>query len=366
MAYFLLEDDSWQRISQLGSSGLKPAQATTAQTSVAGKIGKVYLTGALSDKPSFWQTYFGVDVLTYSGVVDALQRLEDDKNVTDIEMVFDSVPGGTVAGLYQAIEKISTFQKPRTAVIQGMCASAGYALACTCQKITASSRADLVGSIGTRATYYVSENVVDITSTGAENKAPDPSTAEGKAAIVKQLDMLQSMFDEQVMKGRGVSKDKILSHFGRGGLLLASAAVECGMIDGIAEELRHDPKQETQMIFSEARVQFAADIDALVQQAVKSERERVSAHLAEAQESGFWKQAVEDVESGAAYSAKTVKAHAKFIKESLVKDRRQESAPELQPKVEARPEAQTDREQGDLNLAASAEDFVIKAMRGDV
>jgi hypothetical protein len=73
----------------------------------------------------------------------------------------------------------------------------------------------------------------EIVSSQSPRKRPDPSTEEGRAQILEQVDHLASLFISRVASFRGVTADKVTSDFGRGGVLPAHLAVEAGMADSL-------------------------------------------------------------------------------------------------------------------------------------
>jgi ClpP class serine protease len=85
-------------------------------------------------------------------------------------------------------------------------------------------------------------------SDNAENKHPDPSTKDGRDKITARLTSLESVFIDYVAKGRAVSRETILSDYGRGGILIARDALRVGMIDGILSTVIDssiDPESQT-------------------------------------------------------------------------------------------------------------------------
>ena len=125
---------------------------------------------------------------------------EADPKVKDIVYFVDS-PGGEVNGLFATSDVMRAATKP-SRTIASLAASAGYQLAAAGGKITPSNRSSTFGSIGVVASYFVDEFIVDVTSTEAPDKRPDPTTEEGKATIRAFLDQLHSLFVEDVAANR--------------------------------------------------------------------------------------------------------------------------------------------------------------------
>lgn len=203
---------------------------------VAGDVGEIRVEGILTKKPDFWSWYLYGANTTYSSITQALALLSADPSIKRVVFWVDS-PGGTVDGLWDALESIKAFSKPKTVRTCYAC-SAGYAIAAVGAvggKIEATNKAVEVGSVGVAVTYFVDENMIDITSSNAPNKRPDPTTPEGKAVIVKGLDAIEELFVAEIAEGRGVKPAYVTKNYGRGGTVLAEEAADIGMIDSIAK-----------------------------------------------------------------------------------------------------------------------------------
>ena len=167
----------------------------------------------------------------YGGIRDAIQAADNSPEVDDIELRISS-PGGAVDGLFETIDTIRNARKPVKAVVS-QALSAAYGLASAAGDVVATGRGATVGSVGIVASVPLPHGYVDVTSTDAPNKRPDPTTAEGVAAIRETIDPIHALFAEDIAKGRGVSVETVNKKFGRGGVLVAREAIARGMIDGI-------------------------------------------------------------------------------------------------------------------------------------
>jgi ClpP class serine protease len=174
--------------------------------------------------------------------LDAIMRdfrvAQASPQVERIVMLFDS-PGGVVSGLGEAADAIRASQKPVTAFVTGIAASAAYWLASQASEIVMESAAS-VGSIGVVATRTRQVGpdaqgrvASEIVSSNAPYKRPDPDTEDGRAAIQAEVDAIEAVFIGHVAKGRGVSASTVRAEFGRGAMVAARAAVEAGMADRI-------------------------------------------------------------------------------------------------------------------------------------
>lgn len=161
-------------------------------------------------------------------------------NVSAILLEVDS-PGGAVPGISEFADQIfaARARKPVVAYVDGIAASAAYWLASAAAEVV-SSDVGVLGSIGVVTTAEFQETPdgrgrrqVEIVSTNAGNKRPDPRTADGLATITATLDAIEGVFVGAVARHRGVSVETVLSDFGQGGVFVGSEAVEAGLADRI-------------------------------------------------------------------------------------------------------------------------------------
>jgi ClpP class serine protease len=159
-------------------------------------------------------------------------------DVERIVMLIDS-PGGVVSGLGEAAETLRAGRKPLVSFVTGVAASAAYWLGSQAGDIVL-DRAASVGSIGVVASRTRQEaadsngrRAYEIVSSGAPYKRPDPSTDEGRAAIQRDVDAVESVFVADVAAGRGVSEGVVREQFGKGAMVSAAEAVRVGMADRV-------------------------------------------------------------------------------------------------------------------------------------
>lgn len=165
-----------------------------------------------------------------------LRTALDSDSVESVLLDIDS-PGGVAFGIEEMAGMIAAADKPVTAFVGGLGASAAYWLAASADQIVAAPSA-LLGSIGVVATVVAQEQPdrdgfreFEIVSSNAENKRPDPRSDSGRAEIRRIVDDLESVFVGDVARFRGVSRDTVTGDFGRGGVLVGSEAVAAGMAD---------------------------------------------------------------------------------------------------------------------------------------
>lgn len=207
-------------------------------------VAHIFVTGPLENAPDPCAIMFNIAMTTYSDIISETRMAEADNNILSIVYHFDT-PGGNVVGLFKTADEIRNTSKPTLGINEGLCASAGYALASQCDTIEGINISVETGSIGV-VTEIIDRSGQDegrgiqrfiLTSRNAENKAPDVTTEAGRAKIIKRLTDLESVFVEYVAFGRNTTADDILNNFGRGAVLIARDARKIGMIDTIESEL---------------------------------------------------------------------------------------------------------------------------------
>jgi ClpP class serine protease len=306
--------------------------------SIAGSSAEISVKGILTKTRSFLAWYIGGGNTTYSEIVAALAEADKDPNVRDATVNIDS-PGGNFDGLFEALAAIQAFSKPITAKVTNLAASAAYAIAAQCDRITVANRAARVGSIGVVATFYVYDDEIEITSTQAPKKRPDVTTDEGKAMVREELDAMHDLFVDSIAKGRGKTIETINAEFGQGATLLADDALNRGMIDSvIADQDTYAAKTKTAtsggnkkgnvMDLKQLKAEHPDVYAEAVQDGVAQEKDRVTAHLTMGEASGDMKIATEAIKSG---DGMTATLQAKYMAAGMNKkdiQARQEDNPD--------------------------------------
>lgn len=247
---------------------------------VSGDTAQINITGVLTRNPDIYAYFFGGGNTTYTDIMKSVALADNDPTVKQVVYFYDS-PGGNVDGMYEAIDAIMSGKKPRKAMIR-RAASAAFGLASASGEMEAINIASSVGSLGVATERYVDENVVTLTSTNAPFKRPDVTTAEGKAAVVKELDAVESMFFNAIASGRGISVDKIIADYGKGAMFLAEEALKRGMIDKIMPKstaTSGNKKGVHAMDLETLKAQHPAVYAAAVNEGIGKERDRVKAHV---------------------------------------------------------------------------------------
>lgn len=284
--------------------------------SIAGNNAQIDIVGTLTNSPDIFALIFGGGNTTYPEIVAALAAAIADDAVDNIILAIDS-PGGSIDGLFDALTAITNTTKPTKAIISNLGASAAYALATQADTIEATNVMTRVGCVGIVTTIDVPEDKVTITSTEAPNKAPDVTTAKGKAVVREQLDAVHEVFVDAIAKGRGISVDNVNAKFGQGSTILAQDAVRRNMIDAVvlqmpktvaqieSLETETDPNaldagklEVTKMTLDELRAAHPETYKAAIKVGVDKERDRVGSFVVAGEQSGDIAAALAHIKDG--------------------------------------------------------------------
>ena len=156
-----------------------------------------------------------------------------DPAIERIVLEIDS-PGGQATGILELASQIRAIdqgQKPVVAYVDGLAASAAYWLASAAGEIVASPSA-LLGSIGVVGTYRPEKDApIKLISAVSPLKQATPDTEAGRAEMQRVIDELATLFVADVAAYRRTTTERVISDFGRGGVLVGQAAVAAGMAD---------------------------------------------------------------------------------------------------------------------------------------
>lgn len=141
-------------------------------------------------------------------------------------------PGGNVVGINEFAGMVRAADKPVTAYVGGMAASAAYWIASAADNIVIDATAQ-VGNVGvvTRARIAKEQDAVQLVSSRAPDKRPDLSTDQGKAIIQAEIDAVEDVFLSTVATNRNSTVDAMAAHRGR--VLVGRHAVEAGFADSL-------------------------------------------------------------------------------------------------------------------------------------
>ncbi|BBK44132.1 hypothetical protein STVA_41520 [Allostella vacuolata] len=171
-----------------------------------------------------------------------LREARADPETRAILLDVDS-PGGVATDIAAFGDLLygSRGAKPIAAYVRGAGASAAYWIASAVpQGELWVAETGYVGSIGVVTGVEVQEEPdgngrrrIEVVSSNARNKRPDPTTDDGLAEIRRTLDALETRFVAAVARNRGVSAEHVIAHFGQGGVEVGSDAVRIGMADRV-------------------------------------------------------------------------------------------------------------------------------------
>jgi signal peptide peptidase SppA len=206
----------------------------------------IYITGTLMKDVPWWFKYESIPATAYGDIEKDLQAALASPDVKRIQLVVDS-PGGQSSGLKRVADSLfaAREQKPITARVEDMSASAAYWLTCQASEISAGPLAAL-GSIGT---YLVIPNFerlaknigieVEVFRTGSLKGAGVPGTAltpEQRGFYQELVDTLTQGFVADVARGRGVSVAKV-QEWTSGRVWIGKEAMALGLCDTLESNL---------------------------------------------------------------------------------------------------------------------------------
>ena len=339
----------------LATFAAKPLEA-----SIVGTNGHIQITGVLSKTPSWYYRYLGIGNTVYSELINAINAVEGDSRIETVSFEIDSPGGEVCCDFYEAMDAIRNCSKPTTAVVHDLAASAGYGLASQVDKLIARGKGARFGSVGVVRTMYDDESYVEITSTNAPNKRPDPKTEEGRSAIVAELDAMHEMFVSAISKGRDVSAKTVNETFGQGGMFLASEALDRNMIDAIGVEKQPVSQELSAMDIEQLRAEHPAVYQAAVNDGVNQERDRVNAHMNMGESCGDMSIAAKAIKDGAELTQTlTAEYLAAGMRKKASNDRADEGA-DVEQQVEnldEKPNAEAE-ENGDKAFEAKLDQMI--------
>ena len=254
--YWAIEPDYLKAISKesLSTRSEKPL-SNSRSVSIRDGTAIIPIHGVITARTTLFSLFAGGTSLE-DLAKDFSEALNSDE-VTSILFDIDS-PGGVAVGPFEMAEMIfkGRSKKPIYSYIGRKGSSAAYWLASATEKIFVNPSA-LVGSIGVVTTIPVQEQPdmdgyknIEIVSSNANLKRPDPKTKEGLAEIRRELDDLESTFIESIAKYRSITPEIIKADFGGGGVVIGRQAVKRNMADalGTYEEVLGLLNQQNQSI----------------------------------------------------------------------------------------------------------------------
>lgn len=270
--YWAIEPDYLRSISKEAlSTKAEKHLDNTGSVSIRDGTAIIPIHGPITARNTFFSLFTGGTSL--ETLAKDFREALNNEDVKSILFDIDS-PGGVAVGPFEMAEMIynARGRKPIYSYIGRNGSSAAYWLASATEKIIVNPSA-LVGSIGVVTTIPVQEQPdqdgyknIEIVSSNAALKRPDPKTKEGLAEIRRELDDLESTFIGSISKYRSITPDIVKSDFGGGGVVIGSQAVKANMADGLGtyEEVLANLNQKfnsnNQIMSKEQNKEIGADI----------------------------------------------------------------------------------------------------------
>ncbi len=212
----------------------------------------IQITGTLMASVPLIFQLFGINATGYDEIRAAVAVARTDPKVKAVTLMIDS-PGGSTSGIHAVADDLSDLndEKPVTARVSGMAASAAYWIASQASKIYA-ERGSMIGSIGTYAVVRDSSvaaanagikvNVISSADLKGAGVPGAPVTDAQLADVRRMITAITENFVADVAIGRGKSTADILPS-ATGQLWMAPQAIARGLID--EEQTDEPPQQET-------------------------------------------------------------------------------------------------------------------------
>ena len=270
--YWAIEPDYLRSISKEALSTKSEKHLdNTGSVSIRDGTAIIPIHGPITARNTFFSLFAGGTSL--ETLAKDFREALSNEDVKSILFDIDS-PGGVAVGPMEMAEMIynARGRKPIYSYIGRNGSSAAYWLASATEKIIVNPSA-LVGSIGVVTTIPVQEQPdqdgyknIEIVSSNAALKRPDPKTKEGLAEIRRELDDLESTFIESIAKYRSITPEIIKADFGGGGVVIGSQAINKNMADalGTYEEVLANLNQKfnsnNQIMSKEQNKETKADI----------------------------------------------------------------------------------------------------------
>lgn len=194
-----------------------------------------------------WSTGQRVPAFSTMTFLQNLKRAESSVNVTAHFLHINS-GGGEAWMLDIAAAAMRECKKPIYAFIEGCCCSAAYYLAANAQVIKTFTQNDIVGSVGTMATFLDVSGWLEqlglkkieqyATKSDLKNKKErDVLEGHPEQFIKTILDPVQAQFEASIKAGRKQLAALDEDHPAlRGETFMASEAVKVGLIDGVLSD----------------------------------------------------------------------------------------------------------------------------------
>jgi signal peptide peptidase SppA len=212
-------------------------------------IGIITITGTMVSRGAWIGSYSGQT--SYEGVQAQLARAGSDDRVKALVLDMET-PGGQAMRAFETADAVRavTKRKPVMAVVNGMAASAGYAMASAATKIV-SIPSGFSGSVGVLLMHLdysqnlaqdgIRPTLIFTPAHKADGNSLEPLTADVKSELQAEVQALYEGFIETIERGRG-KRGANAARDTEGRALMGQAAVDAKLIDelGTFESVLHD------------------------------------------------------------------------------------------------------------------------------
>lgn len=207
-----------------------------------GTVALIPLYGVMTQRADFFTEMSGMSSTEQVGRL--VDEAANDPSIQAIVMDVDS-PGGSVFGVAELADKIAaaTTQKKVIAVCNSVMASAAFWVGSQASELVITPSGE-IGSLGVYMMHVdrseelkAMGRTVSFVSAGERKVAGnqyEPLSTIGRSHMEELVQGNYDQFLRAVAKGRGTSQTKVREGFGKGGMVLAEAAVKEGMADKIA------------------------------------------------------------------------------------------------------------------------------------
>ena len=258
-----------------------PGILTRIEREEGGAVAVLDIAGPLVSRPAGF-----CSPLSYGEIREAFDAALNDESVGHIVLRIDS-PGGEVAGLFDLADHIykAREQKPITAVVDDMAASAAYAIASSASHVLV-SRTGVVGSVGV-VSYHIDQSglnermgvKVEYIYAGerkVDGNPHEPLSDEARARFQAEVDDLYEMFVQLVARNRNLDMEAVRAT--EAGTFRGVKAVSAGFADAVV------PFAEAMDIFMRGMTlqeKSAASFSASIKSPVLSELKAAEAETSE-------------------------------------------------------------------------------------
>lgn len=221
---------------------MEAAVARRGSQPVRGGVALLRLHGMIMQRPGLIEEFLGA--VSLDNFMAAFRTAIADPEVATVVLDIDS-PGGETSGLTEAAAELRAGreQKRVVAVANGMTASAAYWLASQATEVVATPTA-IVGNIGVFVVHDdisgaleqqgIKRDIIASSDLKASFAPGNPLSEEARAQLEAIVAEQESLFVNDVAKGRGVTATVVRSDYGGGGILGANGAKAAGLVDRVA------------------------------------------------------------------------------------------------------------------------------------